>query len=231
MEITLARASYKLPSVFVGCPYRGKFPLASFKGNLERLPFRWYFADTHLTTKQLLGILRTYFKAVDFCIFDISGWNPNVALEIGLADGLGVKYYIVLNRKLSKGVPANIQGLQRIEYEDFLSFSHPERTLIPNIIKFMIKDLTHPRNIYDRLSGTNREMQFYFALSVLGYFREYSRLTASDAAQLARGTYLREDTRNNVLKVLKDLRIISSWETKRGAKLLKKLFPEKLKLR
>jgi len=39
---------------------------------------------------------------VDYCIFDISTWNPNVALEIGLAEGLGVDYYILLNRRLKK---------------------------------------------------------------------------------------------------------------------------------
>ena len=49
--------------------------------------------ETRLTTKHLLRqrLPKTSpnsadsTKAVDFCIFDISLWNPNVALEIGLA--------------------------------------------------------------------------------------------------------------------------------------------------
>jgi hypothetical protein len=49
------------------------------------------------STKHLLGILTSYIKAADYCIFDISTWNPNVALEIGLAEGLGAEYYILLS--------------------------------------------------------------------------------------------------------------------------------------
>jgi hypothetical protein len=88
----MARAPYKLPSVFVGCPYDEKrFKFTAFRAALEKIPFRWYYADTHLSTKHLLGILTSYIKAVDYCVFDISMWNPNVALEIGLAEGLGVE--------------------------------------------------------------------------------------------------------------------------------------------
>jgi hypothetical protein len=79
----MAKAAYKLPNVFVGCPYSGAFNFSAFKVALERIPFRWYYADTTLTTKHLLGILTSYISAVDYCIFDISTWNPNVALEIG----------------------------------------------------------------------------------------------------------------------------------------------------
>jgi hypothetical protein len=223
----MAKAPYKLPSVFVGCPYGGKFPFASFKSSLERVPFRWYYADTHLSTKHLLGILRTYIKAVDYCIFDISLWNANVALELGLAEGLGVEYYILLNKKLSKGVPADIQGLQRIEYSDTKGLSG--NSLLPGIIKYLVKQHTHPRNIYNELSGENRETKFYFALSLLSHLRDNTYLSRSDIARLARGTYLRKESQDEVLRLMSHLGVISSWETKRGATLRKHLFPEVLK--
>src|SRR5712691_6663396 len=92
----MAKSPYKLPNVFVGCPYGGRFKFATFKAALDRIPFKWFYADTSLATKQLLGILRSYITAAEFCIFDISLWNPNVALEIGLADGLDAEYYILL---------------------------------------------------------------------------------------------------------------------------------------
>jgi hypothetical protein len=101
----MAKAPYKLPRVFVGCPYGGKFPFTTFRAALNRIPFQWYYADTSLSTKHLLGLLTSYVKAVDYCIFDISLWNPNVALEIGLAEGLGVEYYIVLNRIFRRAFP------------------------------------------------------------------------------------------------------------------------------
>lgn len=224
----MSKAPYKLPSVFVGCPYRGKFPFAAFKASLDHIPFRWYYADTHLTTKHLLGILKTYIKAVDFCVFDISLWNPNVALEIGLAEGLGVEYYILLNSNLSKGVPADVQGLQRIQYDSPKTLTNDG--LVPSLVRYMVKDLTHPRNIRDALTGDNREMKFYFALATLAHLRDNARLTHSDVTRLSHGTYLRKEAKDQVLNTLVSLGLISSWETKRGATLRKKLFPEPLKV-
>jgi hypothetical protein len=150
----MAKAPYKLPSVFVGCPYGGKFPFQAFKATLERIPFRWYYADTLLATKHLLGILTSYIKSADYCIFDISLWNPNVALEIGLAEGLRVEYYILLNKRLSKGVPADIQGLQRIEYDSPKGLQ--PGSLLPLIVRYLVKDQTHPKNIYNSLGADNR---------------------------------------------------------------------------
>ncbi len=224
----MAKARYKLPSVFVGCPYGGKFPFAAFKAALDRLPFRWYYADTHLSTKHLLGILTSYIKAVDYCIFDISTWNPNVALELGLAEGLKVQYYILLNRKLSKGVPADIQGLQRIEYEETSGF-RPE-CLLPNIVRYLVKTHTHPKNIFNDLDADNREAKFYFALSVLAHLRDNKRLTHDDTSRLVRGTYLRKSARAEVLDTLVSLDLISSWENRGGARLKKNLYPELLKI-
>ena len=224
----MARAPYKLPSVFVGCPYGGRFPFETFKRSLNAIPFRWYYADTHLATKHLLGILTSHIKAADFCIFDISLWNPNVALEIGLAEGLGVEYYILLNKNLSKGVPADVQGLQRIEYEKPKGYG--QGSLFPALVKYLVKDHTHPRNIYNSLTGDNREMKFYFALATLAHLRDNSRLTHDDIRLLGKGTYLRRDAQKDSLEVLQNLGLISSWMTKRGAKLRKKLFPELLKV-
>jgi len=224
----MARAAYKLPSVFVGCPYGKKFPFSTFQTALNRIPFQWYYADTSLSTKHLLGILTSYVKAVDFCIFDISLWNPNVSLELGLAEGLGIEYYILLNRKLSKGVPADIQGLQRIEYDDPNGFGTND--LIPNIVKYLVKDHTHPRNVLNALSGENKQMKFYFALSVIAHFRDSTYLSHSDIKRAAQGTYLRKEAQEQVLQKLVDLGLISSWTTKRGARLKKNLFPELLKV-
>lgn len=224
----MSKAPYKLPSVFVGCPYGGRFPFAAFRTALDRIPFRWYYADTHLSTKHLLGILTSYIKAVDYCIFDISLWNPNVALEIGLAEGLGVEYYVLLNHKLSKGVPADIQGLQRIEYSSPKGFG--QGALLPSITKYLVREETHPKNIFNALAGENRETKFYFALSVLAHFRDNKRMSPSDIPPLVRGTYLRKEAQNEVLEILLSQNLISSWGSRRGASLKKNLFPELLKV-
>jgi len=226
----MARAEYKLPNVFVGCPYSKEFNYPAFKTALDRIPFRWYYADTHLTTKHLLGILTSYIKVVDYCIFDISTWNPNVALEIGLAQGLGVDYYILLNRKLKKTVPADIQGLQRIEYSDVRSLGTDG--LIPQIEKYLVRKLTHPRNIYNHLSGNNRTKQFYFALEVLAYFRDNknARLSRAETRRLCPGSWLRDNDREHVLAKMEELGLLRAVYSKKGAQLTKNLFPELLKV-
>jgi hypothetical protein len=224
----MARAAYKLPNVFVGCPYSGNFNFGTFKSALDRIPFRWYYADTGLTTKHLLGILTSYISSVDYCVFDISTWNPNVALETGLAEGLGVDYYILLNRKLKKNVPADIQGLQRIEYDSVNSLDTDG--LIPQIVKYLVRQHTHPRNIYNALTGNNRTKQFFFALEVLAYLRDNARLPSAEIRRLCPGSYLRDTDRELVLEKMAERGLLGSISSRKGPKLTKNLFPELLKV-
>jgi hypothetical protein len=224
----MARAAYKLPNVFVGCPYSKPFSFQGFKSALERIPFRWYCADTNLSTRHLLGILTSYISAADYCMFDISTWNPNVALEIGLAEGLRVDYYILLNRNLKKNVPADIQGLQRIEYTSLSSLDADG--LIPQIERYLVRELTHPRKVFNELTGNSRLKQFYFALEVLAHFREHTRLPRAEWRRLCPGSYLRDTDRERVLLKMEELGLLGSVASAKGARLTKNLFPELLKV-
>ena len=150
------------------------------------------------------------------------------ATEIGLAEGLGVEYYILLNKKLSKGVPADIQGIQRIEYDSPKGLSSGD--LLPSVVRYLVKDHTHPKNIYSALPVDNRDKKFYFALGVLAHLRDNKRFTHEDGVRLARGTYLRKDAKDSVLDLLQSLGLVGPWGTKKGAPLLKNLFPELLKV-
>ncbi|WP_376705725.1 hypothetical protein RQ479_15340 [Mesorhizobium sp. ISC25] len=62
-------------------------------------------------------------------MFDITEWNPNVALELGIAIGLSKRYFILLNPKLDQNqdVPSDIKGIDRVQY---LSNSELEAKLI-----------------------------------------------------------------------------------------------------
>ncbi len=225
----MAKAPYKLPNVFVGCPYGGRFKFVNFKAALDRIPFKWFYADTSLATKQLLGILRSYITAADFCIFDISLWNPNVALEIGLADGLGAEYYILLDRKLSKGVPADIQGIQRIEYGSAKGLNKGD--LVPSIVQYLVKEHTHPRNIWDALGNPNREKKYYLALGMLAHLRDHKRLTSNDMQRLARGTYLRKEAQDQVVDKLADLGLLANRQAAKGITLRKNLYKEAIRVK
>jgi hypothetical protein len=106
--------------VFVGHPFAGRFPVKKFRRIFKELPFKVIYGNTDLQTEHLLDVMRASVLKSDFSIFDLSDWNPNVALELGLAQGLkkkpGKTYYIVLNTRRSENVPSDIQGVQRLEY-------------------------------------------------------------------------------------------------------------------
>src|SRR6185312_10190626 len=52
---------------------------------------------------------------------DISGWNPNVTLELGLAYGLNEKAYIAIDPAKTpvEEVPADLRGIDRIQYSSY----------------------------------------------------------------------------------------------------------------
>jgi hypothetical protein len=225
----MARAPFLLPTVFVGCPYARPFDFPTFRSTLARLPLAWYYADTGLKSKHLLSILTTYIQAVDYCIFDLSLWNPNVSLELGLAEGLGKDYYILVNHKQSKDVPSDIKGIQRIEYSSIES--RETNGLLPNIARYLVKDLTHPRHIWDHLTSDNRDKKFYLSLAILAHFRDNNRLSHDDITRLSKGLYLRKEAQHEVLEVLEDQGLISATASKLGAKLAKRIYPRELRFR
>lgn len=107
--------------VFVACPYM-LFPLDDYKkvfGSIAKsfsVDFR--FADEQITNQHVLTKIVNHIRDADISLFDITGWNPNVALELGIAVGLGRRYFILLNQKFdqSKEVPSDIKGIDRIQY-------------------------------------------------------------------------------------------------------------------
>ncbi len=215
-----------MPTAFVGCPYRKPFKFAAFRETLGKLPFAWYYADTTLSTRHLLSILTTYVKAVDFCIFDLSFWNANVALELGLAEGLGQEYYILVNRTQSKDVPSDLKGMQGIDYSSIQGYE--DAALLPSLTKYLIKRETHPKRIWEKLSSPNKDKKFYFALAVLAHFRDNRRLRESDLPRLSRGLYLWKHVQREVLELLEEEGLISGRGSRLGAKLAKRLYPQPL---
>jgi hypothetical protein len=65
--------------------------------------------------------IETFIRGSDFSIFDISGWNPNVTLELGFAMAAGDQWYIAIDPSKTevKEVPSDLRGLDRIEYGSY----------------------------------------------------------------------------------------------------------------
>jgi DNA-binding MarR family transcriptional regulator len=109
--------------VFVAYPY--SFPIDDYRKALaeakEGLNVKLSYADEKITSEFILTKILKLITASDICLFDVTNWNPNVTLELGVAIGLGREYYILFNPKLSGSmeVPSDIRGRDRIEYTSY----------------------------------------------------------------------------------------------------------------
>jgi predicted nucleotide-binding protein len=107
--------------------------------NLEK-KFRVKFvsADEQITSQHILQKIVYQIKESDFGIYDITSWNPNVTLELGLALGMNERVFLVLNPNMSEitDVPSDIRGVDRLQYISFDSLEHElERLLMQTVLK------------------------------------------------------------------------------------------------
>jgi hypothetical protein len=82
---------------------------------------KFIFADEKITNMHILQKIISYIRGSDFSLFDISAWNPNVTLELGIALATSDDWYICFNPDETdiKEVPSDIRGLDRIQYKSF----------------------------------------------------------------------------------------------------------------
>lgn len=126
--------------VFIGCPYRPTFrrTYQRLKRELEAdSPLQFVLADTAAITSRdtLLDHITLLIRQSSGCVFDASGGNPNVSLEVGIAHALGIDFLLTLStRSASRPRPkraagsgkqgagaiiADLQGRNRIEYRSY----------------------------------------------------------------------------------------------------------------
>lgn len=112
------------PQVFVAYPY--SFSRADYRrvyrevGKAYGVEFT--YADQKITNKQILQKIEAMIHEAQFSVFDVTTWNPNVALELGIAIGAELDYYIAFNPAIEQGeVPADLGGIDRIQYTDYAS--------------------------------------------------------------------------------------------------------------
>lgn len=118
-------------------------------GSLEKaFGVKFIFADEKITNMHILQKIISFIRGSDFSIFDISAWNPNVTLELGIALASSDDWYICFNPDKTdiKEVPSDIRGLDRIQYK---SFSELEDKLS------VLLDQWYPRS-------TRRSVEDYF---------------------------------------------------------------------
>jgi hypothetical protein len=86
---------------------------------------KFVFADEKITNLHILQKIVNFIRTSRFGIYDISGWNPNVTLELGIAFGLNEKAYIAIDPSKTPiaEVPADLRGIDRIQYKSFTTLS------------------------------------------------------------------------------------------------------------
>jgi len=79
------------------------------------------FADEKITNMHIMKKIESYIRGSDFSIFDISGWNPNVTLELGFAMAVNDEWFITIDpsKTTVDEVPSDLRGLDRIQYSSF----------------------------------------------------------------------------------------------------------------
>ena len=106
------------------------YPYTLYDTNDYRKPYKelakafnvqFVFADEKITTLHILQKIADYIRSSRCGIYDISGWNANVTLELGLAYGMNEKAYVISNPKQHPvgEVPSDLRGLDRMQYTSF----------------------------------------------------------------------------------------------------------------
>lgn len=87
----------------------------------KALGVEFVFADEKITNLHILQKIANFIRESQFAVYDISGWNPNVTLEFGLSLGYGEKAYIAIDPTKTpvEDVPADLRGLDRLQYNSF----------------------------------------------------------------------------------------------------------------
>ena len=134
----------RVEQIFIGCPFRRNIRrhYDRLKAEMEsQSPLRVVLADTTSisSTDDLLEHITELIRESAGCIFDVTGGNPNVSLEVGIAHALPVGFLLTfgtrkapapLSRKaaLARGaadrlrpIIADLQGRNRIEYKTYRS--------------------------------------------------------------------------------------------------------------
>lgn len=147
----------RLAQVFVAHPY--SFPMDDYRKALSEatrgLQVKLNYADEKITSEFILTKIHKMILESDICLFDVTAWNPNVTLELGVAIGLQKEYYVLFNPKqnASAEVPSDIRGRDRIEYQSYSDLVAKLTVLLRE--KFPIRAKTTE----EKMSGIREEIE------------------------------------------------------------------------
>jgi hypothetical protein len=115
--------------IFVAYPWNLYSSRAAYKKaytSLEKgLTVRFVFAEERISSGHVIEKIESMIRETAFGIYDVSGWNPNVTLEYGIARGMRAKSFIAFNpdKTVVGDVPTDVRGYDRLQYTSFEELS------------------------------------------------------------------------------------------------------------
>jgi hypothetical protein len=209
----------KIQQVFIGCPFRSAIRknYNTLKKHLEReTPLHVVLADTTAisSTDYLLEHIADLIRESAGCIFDATGGNPNVSLEVGIAHALPADFLLTMYTRKprtqkkalekageTKPIISDLQGRNRVEYKTFPALKE-------QILKRYLADLPYMKrwNDYKKRHSSHAK----YALQVFDEIRTSGRTVRPRVIAILDGTGIRP---NDLLTRLSEARLLT---VKRG---------------
>lgn len=177
----------RLEQVFIGCPFTSgvRKTYDRLKLQLEaETPLRVVLADTTsiTSTDYLLEHITDLIRESAGCIFDASGGNPNVSLEVGIAHALPVDFLITLNTRKPRAAAARSRARGR---------SSPDRA------RAIIADLQGRNRLEYKSYRTLKEQVVRRYLSALPYMKRWSEFQKSHKSYVPYALRVFQEIRNS----------------------------------
>lgn len=139
IDVSLSSLAKKSRQVFVAYSYRHydkKDYRRAFESVGRAFDVEFVFADEKISSLHILQKIANYIRESQFGIYDITAWNPNVTMELGLALGMGERVFISLNPEQTEmtDVPSDLKGVDRLQYKSFSSLEEELERLISQIL-------------------------------------------------------------------------------------------------
>jgi hypothetical protein len=118
--------------IFVAHDYRVE-PFANYRSTFSEVAGKrnvnFVFGNDTRSSTHLLSKIEEQIRNSDLGLFDVSTWNPNVILELGLARGFGRPHRLLFRPEVPSGwfrlrpsnyarIPADLEGIERVQYFD-----------------------------------------------------------------------------------------------------------------
>ena len=133
--------------IFVAHPYKA-LRIDDYRAALKEVEkdfpgCKFIYADEEITSDYILDKIERMIIESDISLYDLTSWNPNVALELGLAFGLKRTFYILFNPSHdSQEVPSDIRGKERVEYRSMTELRAKVSIIVRNHLKSKSPDVT-----------------------------------------------------------------------------------------